>query len=385
MFRNQLLCASVVLAAAPAFAFELRTDKSGATVSFERAVQFVADKQLGALLKDKDALEAVAKAIDVLDEATPGLSVTLAEGDAQAMGYDFSANAKNQSIITALESWPYNATALAVTIVSVNTATHRIVDADIAFNAATFGFKVFGAAGEKVKEYDNGPFQDVQNTVTHELGHALGLLHNDADPKLVMYPGAKTGETVKRTLAADDKEGLKTLYGNDVSGAVSKVGEGGETAPLQGCSAAPAPMALSLLGLLASMVRRKKAQLKRAAVVAAVIPSVAFSADKTAPVEEAVPASVVTTQTVAPKAGAQVLFTRVELRLDRCPRFQPDCSRTIELHVPGGKWGEIEQHVVEAPLPVPGQRVLLHTTPSRTRLVNEVSHHHHSSNKGAVR
>lgn len=57
-----------------------------------------------------------------------------------------------------------------------------------------------------------GPLDtDLQNTVTHELGHALGLDHSK-DPEATMYWTAAAGEVSKRDLADDDIEGLCTLY-----------------------------------------------------------------------------------------------------------------------------------------------------------------------------
>ena len=57
---------------------------------------------------------------------------------------------------------------------------------------------------------------DIENTITHELGHVLGLDHPDDDLKdATMYAKALTGETKKRTLETDDIEGLCNLYGDN--------------------------------------------------------------------------------------------------------------------------------------------------------------------------
>jgi matrixin len=52
---------------------------------------------------------------------------------------------------------------------------------------------------------------DVQNTVTHEAGHTLGLDHT-TDPDATMYASAPSGETSKRTLGADDIQGVCAIY-----------------------------------------------------------------------------------------------------------------------------------------------------------------------------
>ena len=52
---------------------------------------------------------------------------------------------------------------------------------------------------------------DLQNTVTHEFGHALGLDHSN-DPAACMYSTAIRGETSKRSLSEDDIAALNWLY-----------------------------------------------------------------------------------------------------------------------------------------------------------------------------
>ncbi len=52
---------------------------------------------------------------------------------------------------------------------------------------------------------------DVENTLTHEIGHFIGLDHvNDANA--TMYSRADIGETKKRSLAQDDIDGDCTIY-----------------------------------------------------------------------------------------------------------------------------------------------------------------------------
>lgn len=52
---------------------------------------------------------------------------------------------------------------------------------------------------------------DVENTVTHEFGHVLGLDHSN-DREATMYFSASPGDITKRTLAEDDIAGLCTIY-----------------------------------------------------------------------------------------------------------------------------------------------------------------------------
>jgi hypothetical protein len=55
---------------------------------------------------------------------------------------------------------------------------------------------------------------DLQNALTHEVGHVLDLYHvtDAADAELTMYPGAAPDETKKRDLGAGEIVGLRAIY-----------------------------------------------------------------------------------------------------------------------------------------------------------------------------
>ncbi len=66
----------------------------------------------------------------------------------------------------------------------------------------------FGTAGSQL-------VFDIQNCMTHEIGHLLGLadLRNTIlDTNKTMYFECTKGETKKRTLEQDDKDGILSLY-----------------------------------------------------------------------------------------------------------------------------------------------------------------------------
>lgn len=52
---------------------------------------------------------------------------------------------------------------------------------------------------------------DVQNAITHEIGHALGFGESDVTAA-TMYSKSKPGETNKRTIEADDKAAAAYIY-----------------------------------------------------------------------------------------------------------------------------------------------------------------------------
>jgi len=107
------------------------------------------------------------------------------------------------------------ASALAVTI-STYTNPNNIVDSDIFFNGDNFDWANFNDDG------DQG--YDIENVLTHELGHFLGLDHTSQDPNeseadfrdATMYYSSRPGEILRRDLNIKDQLGVQHLYSNVV-------------------------------------------------------------------------------------------------------------------------------------------------------------------------
>lgn len=226
--RNALLL-GLMLAAGTAQAFELKKDREGDVVRWSGGVTFVIDPKLDGKLSAPGATEAVKAAISTWSNAMPNVEISATVGDVE----------QASSTITVIEKdWPYDDGVMAVTILKVDYANDRIVEADIVFNGAQHRFKVLPADSKR-----GGAFADVQNTVTHELGHAIGLQHDTDLEEAVMYPMAYNGEVNKRALSSDEIAGLDALYPLT------------ELAPQVGCSASgsavPAALAAALMLALA--------------------------------------------------------------------------------------------------------------------------------------
>jgi MYXO-CTERM domain-containing protein len=93
---------------------------------------------------------------------------------------------------------------------------------------------------------------DARNTLTHEVGHLVGLAHpcegsgcGPALQPLTMYPQTSPGDVEKRTLHPDDVAGLCAIYPSEVGGC--------------GCGPGGAPGALALL-LAAVALRRRRSR-----------------------------------------------------------------------------------------------------------------------------
>lgn len=151
----------------------------------------------------------------------------------------FTKSGTNENVIVWINSnWKHEKMAAAITTVFFlekkgNPLDGRILDADMELNDQWFTFSTTGAQGKT----------DVENTVTHELGHVMGLDHpcydtnlprpnddqgnpipdctavigsNRADYKamreVTMYNYAEPGETKKRSPEKDDIRGICETY-----------------------------------------------------------------------------------------------------------------------------------------------------------------------------
>jgi hypothetical protein len=129
----------------------------------------------------------------------------------------------------------YDPLALALTSVIASTKTGEIRDVDMEVNA--HGFVWADLVGHPEIANDQ-LHQDLQNALTHEVGHLIGLDHtcyipsatvprpldntgnplvycSDADADVratTMFPSAEPGDLEKRTLGADDLQALCDIY-----------------------------------------------------------------------------------------------------------------------------------------------------------------------------
>lgn len=108
-------------------------------------------------------------------------------------------------------AWRHQRGALAITTVTFNSQTGRILDADVEFNGVPNGGTEYEFAVCTQGGLDCLSKNDIQNTLTHELGHVLGLDHPPT-PEATMYASAPPGELTKRTLFTDDANGICAIY-----------------------------------------------------------------------------------------------------------------------------------------------------------------------------
>ena len=133
------------------------------------------------------------------------------------LGYDINhPNDNINLIIFQTKKWPHISNAVGVTSTIYNQNTGEIIAFDMELNNITY---LFSINGKPIKNKSGflQPTIDIQNTVTHEAGHALGLDHT-LNFAATMYASAPPGETSKRTLHQDDINGLCAVYKKTTQG-----------------------------------------------------------------------------------------------------------------------------------------------------------------------
>jgi hypothetical protein len=183
------------------------------------------------------AVAAAAAWSEVSDPCTyMDLMVSSSDGPTPTAKLDYYNNVIFQptdwcGVKTAAGTCSYDPQALAITSVFAGTVDGKIRDADVEVNARFFTWADV--------EMNPGPGkQDLQNALTHEFGHLIGLDHtcyspgpnttrpfdnsgapvpdcNAAPPEVqqtTMFASAIPGDTAKRTLAPDDQLAVCEIY-----------------------------------------------------------------------------------------------------------------------------------------------------------------------------
>jgi len=129
------------------------------------------------------------------------------------------------------ENWNQDPSLLALTYVW-STPQGEIIGFDLAVNATDHTWAIDG------REDAN----DLLNTLSHEIGHALGIDHSPEIAPATMYPSSPAGEVQKRDLHEDDVAAAVYLYGAT------------DTEESAGCSTSPRTSAPWIWALLVPLI-----------------------------------------------------------------------------------------------------------------------------------
>lgn len=118
---------------------------------------------------------------------------------------EYNQTSPNANVILFRDTdWPYDDTfsTLAFTEVTFNTETGELYDADIEINSFA----------QRFTTGDDEVIIDLDSVLTHEIGHFLGLDHNNENLEATMSPVYHDGETSGRSLSDDDIAGICEVY-----------------------------------------------------------------------------------------------------------------------------------------------------------------------------
>lgn len=248
------------------------------------------------------------------------------------VGYDANARANISGIALFRRNFPQrlDRAVLALTLLTRNSVTGEIVDADIIVDAERNRFAQLTAEG--MLGVPGAP-NDYQNVITHEFGHVLGLVEDPGDPRATMFPSSQPGEVGKRALAPVDRESAARAYHESPSLVAEVTGGcgGARIAPALGGTGALAWVALAWLAFAARRTRRH-----RVAMVVTALALLALGAPAPHP-RTTRWGLVLRSRTVQ---RGPVLTTRADVRT---------ADGVVRVERLGGRAGRLVQDVLDAP------------------------------------
>jgi hypothetical protein len=264
------------------------------------------------------------------------------------------------------DCWDHSAALLGMTTLSYNTTSGRILDADIELDAADNVFTTVDLPVCTAKLSQTCIAADVQNTVTHEIGHFLGLDHTDA-ARSTMNATASLGETSKRVIDPGTVAFVCAVYAKGLATkdcVMDPIEQAlGAPAVVTGCSSTGAWGGWVLVVVLVAALRKRV----RLGLVLGVL-ATAVQAQATTMVGLDVDSLTSTSDLVARATVRQVsarwsadharIFTEVQLEVTEVWKGVAS-SRTLVATQPGGEVGEVGQRVEGIARFEPGEEVVV--------------------------
>ena len=205
-----------VAAAQPARAYTINETEKGQVIRWTTTeVHTRVDASFSDMLVGGAAQAGLVIALDAWRGYEGVPAILMVEGEAATPGYH---RGQDSNTVHYLADWPYEAEKLAVTVVTYEMNTGRLLDADILINGGA-PFRLLSEREPRVADA-----YDLAAVLTHEVGHMLGLGESEADPEATMWPYAHPGDTHQRTLAQDDEVAVVEAYSRAVPDGPTVVG-----------------------------------------------------------------------------------------------------------------------------------------------------------------
>lgn len=187
----------------------------GVPLNWRRPCISISLDERGAIDLDEDALRgAIERSFGAWTRVScegghPAFNIRLNEATVRCKYASFDLEGPNANTIAFADNFEeegYDESAFAVTVVWYSVDTGEIFDADILINEDFAPYTICPDSG-----CDDPEEIDLENVLTHEIGHFFGLAHSD-EVASTMYSLAPRGEIQKRTLHQDDRSGFCALY-----------------------------------------------------------------------------------------------------------------------------------------------------------------------------
>jgi len=194
----------LAFAASAAHAYTINTTETGKRIRWAvGTVRMQVDPEFEAFLGPGEARSALEMSFDAWRGLPRVPDMVIVPGKPVSPGHHDDRETNGTYL---LRDWPYEAAKLAVTVVTYEMDTGRLLDADILVN----GQANYALLDEPVRP---GPsYYDLAGVLAHEAGHVLGLGESDSGEDATMWPYAMPDDTGKRTLAQDDEDGAIESY-----------------------------------------------------------------------------------------------------------------------------------------------------------------------------
>jgi uncharacterized protein (TIGR03382 family) len=325
-FASAMIAASLA-ASFPARAYVLAKDQNGNVEHWaENGITFGAPSTFPDQLSPDATRQALAVAGSAWNNAA-NLDIQISGTSEGEPGYDPSSTENGNGIFFLTDTWPYGQGLIAVTVVTVDITSGTLLDADIMFNSVERTFAILPDTSQA-----GGPYDDVQNTATHEFGHSVGMAHNPSLTTATMYPGARRGEVNKRDLSSDDVAGVKAIY---------PAGAGGGAAGCSTASGGPFLATLLFVALAFARNRRRLLPALACATLSVAAPSLAEEPNAFEP--DAVARGQVVKSASHWNEKRRFIVTDVTVRVDTCE--SGSCPAEATMTLLGGRVGNIVQYV----------------------------------------